>query len=135
MLDLMHPLNSGSGGELKVGVVPTEVEVDPYENIKLDFRIDSIAPGRDVYDENTGEVLDPTQVKAARALAIEFSNKMGVWKIGPKGPPKGSPTKVVRGRWVGIYKGSIYRSRFVAMQIKEESRVPLHQSSLQRCHR
>ena len=93
MLDLMHPLNSGSGGGVKMGVVPTEVEVDPYENIKLDFRIDSIAPGRGVYDENTGEILDPTQVKAARALAIEFINKMGVWKIGP-GHPKAVPQRL-----------------------------------------
>ena len=88
-----------------------------FENLKLDFRIDSIAPGRDVYDENTGEILDPTQVEAARALQIELINKMGVWKIGPW-PPKGSPTKVVRGRWVDIDKGKIYGSRFVAMEIK-----------------
>ena len=50
-------------------------------------------------------------------MEIESINKMGVWKIGPR-PPKGSPTKVVRGRWVDIGKGKIYRSRFVAMEIK-----------------
>ena len=64
-----------------------------FENLKLDFRIDSIAPGRDVYDENTGEILDPAQVKAARALEIELINKMGVWKIGP-GHPKAVPQRL-----------------------------------------
>ena len=42
---------------------------------------------------------------------------MGVWRIGPR-PAKGSPTKVVKGRWVDIDKGKLYRSRYVAMEIK-----------------
>jgi hypothetical protein len=113
MLDLMHPVNSGRGGRVKSGIIPA----DDDGTVKLGYRIDSIAPGRDVYDENTGEILDPTQVKAARALVIDFNNRMNVWEIRPR-PPKSSPTKIVRGRWVDIDKGKIYRSRFVAMEIK-----------------
>ena len=106
MLDLIPPLNSGGGGG--VGVQAGSVE---------DCRIDSITPARTVYDENTGGVLDPKLAGEARALESDFISTMGVWKIGPR-PPKGSPTKVVRGSWVDIDKGALYRSRYVAMEIK-----------------
>ena len=73
-----------------------------------------IIPTRTVHDENTGEVLDQKFVGGARALEIDFSDKLGVWRIGSS-PQKGLPTK---GRWVDIDKGAFYCSRYVAMEIK-----------------
>ena len=69
------------------------------------------------YDETSGVKLNPKLVAEARKAEIEFIDAMGVWEVGPR-PPKGSSTKVVKGRWVDVDKGDRYRSRYVACEIK-----------------
>jgi len=63
-------------------------------------------------------LLDMNMVKAARALEMDFFERMGVYTRVPKAAAfTGGVGKPIKGRWIGVNKGDSaepdYRSRFV----------------------
>ena len=69
-------------------------------------------------DDVSGEALDEAGVRAARALEMEFFQKMGVYTYATREEAARSGRgKVIKGRWIDVSKGDSqnpdYRSRFV----------------------
>ena len=103
------------------GIV-TEVNDDEDERSWADKGILAVEyPGNSelFYDELTGEVLDPAEVKASRAEEIRFIRDMPVyvedtvdrcWELTGKRP--------IGTRWVDTRKGGGVRSRLVAQDVK-----------------
>ena len=74
-----------------------------------------------MYDDVSGEQLDPRLVKAARALEMEFFKRLGVYTTVPRAEAFQSGVgKIILGRWIDVNKGDSeqpdYRSRFVGKE-------------------
>ena len=72
-------------------------------------------------DNVSGETLDEAGVRAARALEMEFFQKMGVYTYANREEAARSGRgKVIKGRWIDVNKGDSqnpdYRSRFVGKE-------------------
>ena len=62
--------------------------------------------GGDVYDDVSGEQLDPRLVKAARALEMEFFERLGVYTRAPRTEAfRSGVGKIIQGRWIDVNKG------------------------------
>ena len=69
-------------------------------------------------DDISGEELNEDEVKAARALEMDYFQKMGVYTyVSRKDAAKSGVGKVISGRWIDVNKGDStnhdYRSSFV----------------------
>ncbi|CAK0860738.1 unnamed protein product, partial [Prorocentrum cordatum] len=80
------------------------------------------------YDDLTGLPLDPTRVKAARRLEMDFMAQLGVWVYAREEDcQRELGRRPLSGRWVDIDKGDTdrpdYRSRLVAQETKAQSTI------------
>ena len=72
-------------------------------------------------DDVSGEALDEAGVRAARALEMEFFQKMGVYEYATREQAaRSGKGKIIKGRWIDVNKGDSqnpdYRSRFVGKE-------------------
>ena len=77
--------------------------------------------GVECWDDVTNARLDVKLMRAARALEMQFFEKMGVWAQRlPRHVAKARCGKIIKGRWVDTNKGDSscpdYRARFVAKE-------------------
>ena len=86
---------------------------------------DDDAYGETIYDDLTGQVLDPKLVAEARSNEVKALIEMGVWEAVPEAQClERTGRKPISARWVDINKGDDrspnYRSRYVAREIRQQ---------------
>ena len=81
------------------------------------------------YDDVSGQSLDASDVRAARAEEIKYLRQYGVYKKVPLSVMQQCGGRMIDTRWIDINKGDTcnkkYRSRIVAREIKRDSRQDL----------
>ena len=59
-----------------------------------------------MYDDVSGEQLDPRLMKAARALEMEFFERLGVYTRVPRAEAfRSGVGKIIQGTWIDVNKG------------------------------
>ena len=72
------------------------------------------------FDDVSNAQLEPSLVKAARALEMEYFKKLGVYEVVPREHQHATGGKIIGVRWVDVNKGDAtetnYRSRLVGRE-------------------
>ena len=88
---------------------------------------------QEAWDDTSGKELDPSGVRAARALEIEHVNAKKVWRKIPRAEARRQGCKMIGTRWVDIDKGDDekpdYRSRLVAKEFNNGQEEGLYAST------
>ena len=135
-----------SDGTLKHGVYGLQPAFDEDEVKYYDAATGMIVEGEDVMaaekvfsvhtahenfvDSVSGQPLQASLVKAARALELEYFNSKCVWEKRPRGEAMARTGKApISVRWIDINKGDDdhpnYRSRLVAREIRRAGENPI----------
>ncbi len=78
-----------------------------------------------IFDSVTGLELDTEKVLEARQSEVEYFRQLNVFSRIPRSQATRDGHKVIPTRWVDVDKGTSYRSRLVAKEIKTEERLDL----------
>lgn len=97
--------------EALYGVMGLEAAAPPKDELHFDH---GPWPDYHYFDENTGEKLDPVEVKKGDARELEKLRSQQVYDHVPRSEAKEG--KLIRTRWVRVNKGSEVRCRFVAQE-------------------